>query len=80
MLLKIKIFRKDFTNLNILLIIIINILQIKSIMIVLQINKEYCVIKEIKFLDVINFSYMVSGEREDLINIKFFKEKINKKF
>jgi hypothetical protein len=43
-------------------------------MIVLQRNKEYCINKKVQFLDILNFSYMVSGEREDLIHIQLVNE------
>ena len=43
-------------------------------MIVLKRNKEYCINKNVDFLDVLNGSYMVSGEREDLIHIQLFNE------
>ena len=74
---KINFTSKRKTNLfsiSILLILITNLIKINSIIIVLQRNKEYCINKKVKFLDVLNFSYMVSGEREDLIHIQLFNE------
>jgi len=39
-------------------------------MVVLERNKEYCINKDIESGDTLKFSFMVSGEKEDSIDIQ----------
>lgn len=52
------------------LIILLNIFRISCLMVVLERSKEYCIIKDIEAGDTLKFSYMVSGEKEDSIDVQ----------
>ena len=54
-------------NFSLLLILFF---EISSLMVVLERNKEYCIIKDVDAIDTLKISYMVSGEKEDSINIQ----------
>lgn len=62
---------------SILLIILFNIFGISCLMVVLERSKEYCINKDIEAGDTLKFSYMVSGEKEDAIDVQL-KENENK--
>ena len=66
--------QNNFLKKTNILLLLINLININCLMIVLKRNKEYCINKNVDFLDVLNGSYMVSGEREDLIHIQLFNE------
>ena len=55
---------------RVFLIILLDIFQISCLMVVLERSKEYCIIKEIEAGDRLRFSYMVSGEKEDSIDVQ----------
>ncbi len=56
--------------LNVVLFILLNICHISCLMVVLERNKEYCINKDIESGDTLKFSFMVSGEKEDSIDIQ----------
>lgn len=55
---------------QILLGIIFKIYYVYSLMVVLEKNREYCISKDVTAGDLIKASYMVSGEKEDSIQIQ----------
>ena len=58
---------------KVFLIFLLNIFRISCLMVVLERSKEYCIIKDIEAGDTLKFSYMVSGEKEDLINVQLME-------
>jgi len=57
-------------NGKVLIFSLLNFIHISCLMVVLERGKEYCINKDIDSGDTLRFSFMVSGEKEDSIDIK----------
>ena len=64
---------KKAFNERIFLVLLLNVFRISCLMVVLERSKEYCIIKDIEAGDALKFSYMVSGEKEDSINVRLME-------
>ena len=58
---------------RVFLIILLNVFRISCLMVVLERSKEYCIIKDIEAGDTLKISYMVSGEKEDSIDVQLME-------
>lgn len=58
---------------RVFLVLLVNIFRVSCLMVVLERSKEYCIMKDIEAGDTLKLSYMVSGEKEDSIDVQLLE-------